>query len=90
VRSLRCADPSQRFQSVAQLLRPVANKLTATLSPKEKKRIEATPTENLEAYDLYLRAKELIGNARVSINAANVEKPLLEAISFLRVLKRFV
>ncbi len=35
-------------------------KLSAQLSPEERKDIEQKPTNNLEAYDLYLQAKELI------------------------------
>jgi TolB-like protein len=67
------------FAIQSEVAQTIATKLTATLSPEEKKRIEAKPTENLEAYDLYLRAKALTANARVSI----IEKPLREAIDFL-------
>ena len=53
-------DLTNIFAIQSEVAQTVAGKLTATLSSKEKKRIEAKPTENLEAYDLYLRAKELI------------------------------
>jgi tetratricopeptide (TPR) repeat protein len=61
----------------------IAGKLAARLSPHEKKRIAAKPTDNLEAYDLYLRAKELFVSVRVSFNVGNVEKQLVDAIGFL-------
>jgi len=58
----------------------VAGKLTAKLSPEEKERIEAQPTDNLEAYDLYLQAKELLLLTRVS----RFDRKLLsDAIGFL-------
>jgi serine/threonine protein kinase/Flp pilus assembly protein TadD len=54
------------FAIQSEVAETIARKLTATLSPEEKKRIEAKPTENLEAYDLYLRAKELIAGYEIS------------------------
>jgi serine/threonine protein kinase/tetratricopeptide (TPR) repeat protein len=38
----------------------VAASLSAQLSPSERKGIEEKPTNNLEAYDLYLQAKQLL------------------------------
>ena len=34
-------------------------KAVATLSPEEKQRINTMPTNNLEAYDAYLRGRQL-------------------------------
>ena len=48
-----------------------------------RKVIEEKPTENLEAYDFYLQAKELLVSSRVSMNLGTVEKPLFDAIGFL-------
>ncbi len=59
--------------------------MSAHLSPEEKKRIEAKPTDSIEAYDLYLRAKALIAGATVSWS----EKPLREAVNFLEQALRF-
>ena len=72
-------DLTDIFAIQSEVAQTIASKLTATLSPEEKKRIEAKPTENLEAYDLYLRAKALIASAIVSW----AEKPLREAINLL-------
>jgi serine/threonine protein kinase/Flp pilus assembly protein TadD len=72
------------FAIQSEVAQTIANKLTATLSPDEKRRIEAKPTENLEAYDLYLRAKELIVGALVSNSIGPaVGKQLRDAIDFL-------
>ena len=41
----------------------VASKLSARLSPEEKKGVEERPTANLEAYDLYLQGRQLLRDA---------------------------
>ena len=46
------------FAVEAEVARTVATELRATLSPEEKGRIESKPTENNDAYVLYLRALE--------------------------------
>jgi serine/threonine protein kinase len=76
-------DLTDIFSIQSEVAQAIASKLTATLSPEEKRYIEKKPTENLEAYDLYLRAKELIVSVRVSMNVKNVEKPLVDAIGLL-------
>jgi serine/threonine protein kinase len=53
-------DLTDIFTIQSEVAQTIASKLTATLSPEEKKNIEAKPTDNLEAYDLYLQAKELM------------------------------
>ena len=45
--------------------------------------IEAKPSDNLEAYDLYLRAKQLIFGVETSPEIGAVEKPLIDAVAFL-------
>jgi tetratricopeptide (TPR) repeat protein len=75
-------DLTDIFAIQSEVAQTIASKLTAALSPKEKERIEARPTDNLEAYDFYLRAKELLASQRVSIGIG-VEKLFLDAIGFL-------
>jgi tetratricopeptide (TPR) repeat protein len=72
-------DLTDIFAIQSEVAQTIAHKLTTTLSPEEKKSIEAKPTDNLEAYDLYLRAKALLVSAKVSWS----EKPLREATNFL-------
>jgi serine/threonine protein kinase len=72
------------FAVQSEIAQVVASKLSARLSPEEKKSIEAKPTENLEAYDLYLRANELILRSGATGIIGNVAQPLKEAISLLK------
>src|SRR6201997_5607421 len=52
-------DLTDIFAIQSEIARNVAAKLRAQLSPQEQKDIEEKPTDNLEAYDLYLQAKQL-------------------------------
>jgi TolB-like protein len=51
------------FAIQSDIAQKVAAKLSARLSPEERKEIEEKPTKDIEAYDLYLRARELIVNS---------------------------
>ena len=53
-------DLTNIFAIQSEIAQTVASKLSAKLSPEERKDIEQKPTNNLEAYDLYLQAKQLI------------------------------
>ncbi|MEA3147626.1 MAG: hypothetical protein QOI53_3212, partial [Verrucomicrobiota bacterium] len=75
-------DLTDIFAIQSEVAQTIAAKLAATLSPQEKQNIEKKPTENLEAYDLYLRAKELLVNVRIS-STEDVRKPLAGAIALL-------
>jgi TolB-like protein len=76
-------DLTDIFAIQSEVAQTIAGKLTATLSPEEKKRVEAKPTDNLEAYDLYLQATNLITEARVLNWIGNAEQPLRDAIKLL-------
>jgi tetratricopeptide (TPR) repeat protein len=45
------------FEVQDEIARKIAQALRITLSPQEQEALAAKPTENLEAYDLYLRGK---------------------------------
>jgi TolB-like protein len=53
-------DLTDIFAIQSEIAQTVASKLSAQLSPKERKDVEEKPTDNLEAYDLYLQAKQLL------------------------------
>jgi TolB-like protein len=74
-------DLTDIFAIQSEIAQKVASKLSAQLSPEEKKRIDAKPTDNLEAYDLYLRAREMTLDPTTSI--MNPRKKLGDAISLL-------
>jgi TolB-like protein/Tfp pilus assembly protein PilF len=61
----------------------ITNELQAVLTPEEKANIETPPTKDMEAYDLYLRARGLIDAFGVilSVRHENLLKaePLLQA-----------
>ena len=46
------------FAVEAEVAKRIADALSATLSPQEKARVETKPTENSDAYVLYLRGRE--------------------------------
>jgi len=46
------------FAVEAEVAKRIADALSATLSPQEKARVETKPTENADAYVLYLRARQ--------------------------------
>ncbi|HEX3445172.1 MAG TPA: tetratricopeptide repeat protein, partial [Chthoniobacterales bacterium] len=76
-------DLTDIFAIQSEVARTIATKLTATLSPEEKRNIEKKPTENLAAYELYLRAKKLLVDVGVAATFSEVQKPLEEAVSLL-------
>jgi TolB-like protein/Flp pilus assembly protein TadD len=76
-------DLTDIFTIQSEVAQTIARKLTTTLSPEEKKSIEQKPTDNLAAYDLYLRAKELIASADISLASGNFEKSLTDSIGLL-------
>ena len=48
------------FEVQDEIARKIAEALRITLSPQEREAIAAKPTENLQAYDLYLRGKSQV------------------------------
>jgi serine/threonine protein kinase/Flp pilus assembly protein TadD len=53
-------DLTDVFVIQSEIAETVATKLRARLSPKERQGIGEKPTDDLEAYDLYLQAKQLV------------------------------
>ena len=48
------------FEVQDEIARKIAEALRITLTPQERAAIAAKPTENLQAYDLYLRGKSQV------------------------------
>src|SRR5258707_2563883 len=76
-------DLTDIFAIQSEIAQTIAGKLTATLSPSEQKLIEQKPTENLAAYDVYLKGKALISKTELSWNMVGPGQPLTDAIEFL-------
>jgi tetratricopeptide (TPR) repeat protein len=69
------------FAIQSDIAQQVTAKLTARLSPKERKQIREKPTKDIEAYDLYLRAKEMIFD--LQFQTGDERERLLSAIRLL-------
>jgi hypothetical protein len=63
------------FAIQSEVAQTIVRKLTATLSLEEKRIIEAKPTDDLDAYDLFLRAKPLILSVRLSSGIGTSQSP---------------
>ena len=59
--------PKEIFAIQAALSTEIAGALKAAISPETKKLLERRPTENLAAYELYLKARGLGGGARTDL-----------------------
>ena len=57
-------DLSDIFAIQSDVAQQIARALKATLSPEERERIEQRPTDNLEAYDYYLRGRKFFWETR--------------------------
>jgi TolB-like protein/Tfp pilus assembly protein PilF len=76
-------DLTDIFAIQSEIAQTIAGKLTATLSPSEQKLIEQKPTENLAAYDLYLKGRALISKTELSWNMVGPGQPLTDSIEYL-------
>src|SRR5437762_1709984 len=71
---------SDVFTIQSEVAQKVANRLGAEVSSVEKVAIQEPPTADLVAYDLYLRAKDLINSISFSTRA---KEDLLQAVQLL-------
>jgi TolB-like protein/Tfp pilus assembly protein PilF len=69
------------FPIQSEIAQKIADQLQAKLSPKEKSAISERPTADLAAYDLYLRAKELIYDS--DFNPSRRREDLFKAVQLL-------
>ena len=64
------------FAIQSELAQSIVTQLKAKLSPQQKAEIEERPTQDLDAFELYLQAKTIIDSY---VNATDVRAALLEA-----------
>ena len=76
-------DLTNIFSIQSEIAQTVALRLSAQLSPEERKDIEEKPTNNLEAYDLYLQAKQLVGPNSVVVLWSSEKATFSKAINLL-------
>jgi TolB-like protein len=67
------------FAIQSEISQRIAEALQATLSPEEQQRINRMPTQNLAAYDAYLRGKQLMATRKVEDLEAST-RAFLEAV----------
>jgi serine/threonine protein kinase/Flp pilus assembly protein TadD len=58
-------DLTNIFSIQSEIAQTVASRLSARLTPEEREDIDQKPTNNLEAYDLYLQAKQMLNTVVV-------------------------
>ena len=61
-------DLTDIFAIQTEIAETVASRLSARLTPEEGRDIEQKPTKDLDAFDLYLQAKELLVNSSLDRN----------------------
>jgi adenylate cyclase len=66
-------DLADVFAIQSEIARTIAEQLQAKLSPKEAAVVEAKPTKDLVAYDLYLKALEIDRNRATSVGTGGAE-----------------
>ena len=71
-------DITDIFAIQAKLSQEIAEALAATLSPEEKSLLERRPTENLAAYDAYVKARQLAGGSTTSLLQYRTVEALLK------------
>jgi len=76
-------DLNDLFAVQTEIAKQVAQHLHARLSASEKASVEEKPTQDLIAYDFYVRAVSLIYNAQVSLGPVDVPATLVEAVELL-------
>jgi TolB-like protein/cytochrome c-type biogenesis protein CcmH/NrfG len=82
-------DLSDIFAIQSEVAQRIADELQAKISPLEKAAVQERPTNDLAAYDLYVRAMPLLDwNARAPVGRAayyppNLEKDLFQAVEVL-------
>src|SRR5438477_1237480 len=76
-------DLNELFGIQNEIAQKVAQHLHAKLSASEKASVEETPTQDLVAYDFYVRAVSMIYNAQVPLGIDPPERALPEAVDLL-------
>jgi len=74
-------DLADVFAIQSEIAQKIADQLQAKLSPTEKSAMNERPTSDLVAYDLYLRAKELIYDS--DVNPSRQRDDLFKAVQLL-------
>jgi serine/threonine protein kinase/Tfp pilus assembly protein PilF len=81
-------DLTDIFAIQSEIAQTVASKLRARLSPEERRGIEERPTDNLQAYDLYLQGKNTLADAFLAVDRPEEELVLSAIKSFEEAIRK--
>jgi serine/threonine protein kinase len=76
-------DLADVFAIQSEIAQAIADQLQAKISPKDKEAITERPTKDLAAYDLYLRAKELLSERSWNFDTTRKRENYLKAVQLL-------
>ena len=76
-------DVADIFLIQSDISQEIVSRLKAVLSPEEKAAIEEKPTQDKEAYDLYLRARSLVYGQLGVVSGKTVEENETKAVTLL-------
>ena len=74
-------DLADVFAIQSEIATAIARQLQAKLSPREKSAIEQRPTDNIDAFDLYTRAKNVLAIRNARTNLLEAADLLNEAVA---------
>jgi TolB-like protein/Tfp pilus assembly protein PilF len=74
-------DLADVFAIQSEIAKAIADQLQAELSPNEKKAIEHAPTNDVTAFELYARAKDLLASRNAKANLVEAADLLNEAVA---------
>ena len=74
-------DLADVFAIQSEIATSIARQLQASLSPREKTAIEQAPTNNITAFELYARAKNLLASRNAKANLVEAADLLNEAVA---------
>ncbi len=69
------------FAIQSELATEIARALKVSLSPHDEKQLARKPTENLAAYDLYLRHQELVNSAKGTVRTISTNSERIALLS---------
>jgi TolB-like protein/Tfp pilus assembly protein PilF len=69
------------FAIQSEIATAIAHQLQASLSPREKTAIEQAPTNNITAFELYARAKDLLASRNAKANLVEAADLLNQAVA---------
>jgi serine/threonine protein kinase/Tfp pilus assembly protein PilF len=74
-------DLADVFAIQSEIATSIARQLQASLSPREKTAIEQAPTKDIDAFELYVRAKDVLASRNAKVNLLEAADLLNQAVT---------